>query len=281
MVDDGSTDGSLDEVKRFDGRIRWVTGRNRGASAARNIGAGMASGDWIQFLDADDILPLEKVALQMATLKNSSARAMAFCPWAYFHDGGLIDPQDHRRYWRSYKAGVELLVDIWYYGGFIPLHAWLTPRTLIDEAGLWDEKLTGDDDGDFFGRLLVAASGLHFCKGAHVLYRHPPKGSVSRDKSLKSAVSFWKAFENVSEKLLACRDDTVALKACLARARGAAYAWRDIPEVLDLAVEWERANHRFDLSPTLPPITRFLVACFGLRKGLALRRVLSDWRVNM
>lgn len=275
VVDDGSTDGSLAEVETFDGRILWETGPNRGGSAARNRGLELATGEWIQFLDADDILPEGKIAAQLAALQDAPADAMAFCPWSYFHDDGDIDPPDARRYWHSYDSGADLLVDMWYNGGFFPPHAWLTPRPLIDRAGHWDEALTGDDDGEFFGRVLAAASEMRFCEDTRVLYRDPPEGAVSRDKSLKSARSFWAAFEQVSDVLLARRDDAEAERACLARARKTAYAWRDVPEVLDRASVWERAHRRFDLSPALPGKTRWLVALFGLKRGLALRRMLS------
>lgn len=275
VVDDGSTDGSLAEVQAFDGRITWETGPNRGGSAARNRGLELATGEWIQFLDADDILPEGKIAAQLAALEGAPVDAMAFCPWAFFHDDGDIDPPDARRYWRSYDSGADLLIDMWYNGGFFPPHAWLTPRPLIDRAGPWDEALTGDDDGEFFGRVLVAASEMSFCEATRVLYRDPPEGSVSRNKSLKSARSFWTAFEQVSEALLAKRSDAEAQRACLARARKTAYAWRDVPEVLDRASAWERAHRRFDLSPALPQKTRWLVALFGLKHGLALRRMLS------
>jgi glycosyltransferase involved in cell wall biosynthesis len=274
VVDDGSSDGSLAEVQAFDGRITWETGPNRGGSAARNRGLELATGDWIQVLDADDILPEGKIAAQLAALEGATEASMAFCPWSYFHDDGAIDPADARRYWHSYNSGADLLVDMWYNGGFFPPHAWLTPRALIDRADPWDETLTGDDDGEFFGRMLIAASEMRFCEDTRVLYRDPPEGSVSRDKSVKSARSFWAAFEQVSELLLARRDDIAAQRACLSRARRTAYAWRDVPEILDQAAAWERANYRFDLSPALPGKTRWLVALLGLKRGLALRRML-------
>ncbi|MEH6836211.1 MULTISPECIES: glycosyltransferase family 2 protein [Falsihalocynthiibacter] len=274
VVDDGSTDASLEKIRLFDGRIKWVSGPNRGGSAARNIGLEMARGDWIQFLDADDILPPEKIAMQLAQMEGAPKGAMAFGPWSHFHDNGDIAPDDVRHYWQSYETGADLLSFMWHKGGFFPYHTWLTPRALIEKVGPWDESLTGDDDGEFFGRILVSAGELRFCEEARVLYRHPPEGSVSRNRTLKSAKSVWQSFESVSATLLAARDDTMVRKACLARVRTLAYSWRDQPEILDRAVAWERANWLFDFTPALPTKTRWVVGLLGLKWGLALRRLI-------
>src|SRR5438309_6069595 len=64
VVDDGSTDSSLSIIKSFGDRIRWETGPNRGGNAARNRLLELASGDWLQYLDADDYLLSDKVARQ-------------------------------------------------------------------------------------------------------------------------------------------------------------------------------------------------------------------------
>lgn len=66
VIDDGSTDGSLDVIRSFGDRIRWETGPNRGGCAARNRGYQTGSGVWIQFLDADDFLLDTKIERQLA-----------------------------------------------------------------------------------------------------------------------------------------------------------------------------------------------------------------------
>ena len=65
VVDDGSTDNSLEIIRRFDGRIRWESGPNRGGGAARNRLLELASGEWLQYLDADDFLLPQKLERQI------------------------------------------------------------------------------------------------------------------------------------------------------------------------------------------------------------------------
>jgi glycosyltransferase involved in cell wall biosynthesis len=65
VVDDGSTDGSLDVIRSFGDAIRWESGVNRGGSAARNRGVELARGELIQFLDADDLLHARKLEVHV------------------------------------------------------------------------------------------------------------------------------------------------------------------------------------------------------------------------
>lgn len=65
VLDDGSTDNSLDLIRRYEGHIRWETGQNRGGGYARDRLLALAGGEWVQYLDADDYLLPEKVAQQV------------------------------------------------------------------------------------------------------------------------------------------------------------------------------------------------------------------------
>jgi len=73
VVDDGSVDGSLDVLRTYGEEILLVTGANRGASYSRNRGLGLALGEYVQFLDADDYLRPEKIVQQVAFLEQSGA----------------------------------------------------------------------------------------------------------------------------------------------------------------------------------------------------------------
>lgn len=275
VVDDGSTDGSAEVVAGYDARIRWETGPNRGGSAARNRGLALAQGRFIQFLDADDILPAEKVALQLACLAAAPEDAMALGPWSFLHDDGRVEAPDARSYWSDHADGLSMLLEMWTWGGFFPPHAWLVPRSLIDAVGPWDERLSSDDDGEFFGRLLTRAGPVRFVEEARVLYRRPPYGSVSRDRSLSAARSSWLAFETVAGRIRERRADAAARRACLGRARRTAYAWANVEEVVAQAAAYERENGLLDFSPSLPRGARVLVGLLGISRGLKVRRMLS------
>lgn len=65
VIDDGSTDNSLEIIRSFGSKIYWETGPNKGACIARNRGIDLAEGEYIKFLDADDILALESIERQV------------------------------------------------------------------------------------------------------------------------------------------------------------------------------------------------------------------------
>src|SRR2546426_684326 len=86
VVDDGSRDDTRSIVEAFAGDgVRVVTQDNQGAAAARNKAFSLSSGDYIQWLDADDLLALDKVATQMQGLEECpNGRTVLSGSWAYF-----------------------------------------------------------------------------------------------------------------------------------------------------------------------------------------------------
>jgi glycosyltransferase involved in cell wall biosynthesis len=83
LVDDGSTDGSLDIIRECadaDARIRVITNdENRGIPFSRNTGLAAAKGEWIAFLDQDDIWRPEKLAVQLALLQSDESLGLVAC----------------------------------------------------------------------------------------------------------------------------------------------------------------------------------------------------------
>ena len=116
VVDDGSTDGSLDVIQSFDGRIRWETGPNRGGNAARNRLLELARAELLQYLDADDYLLPEKIAPQMEFIRAHPELDVAFGPVTiehWFESRGSTRTAVDSRASRSMGAigGLELAAD--------------------------------------------------------------------------------------------------------------------------------------------------------------------------
>src|SRR6476660_3095578 len=73
VLDDGSTDGTADLIRSYGDRVRAEFGPNRGASAARNRGTALALGEFIQYLDCDDLLTPDALERRVDVLKKSGA----------------------------------------------------------------------------------------------------------------------------------------------------------------------------------------------------------------
>jgi glycosyltransferase involved in cell wall biosynthesis len=89
VVDDGSTDATRAVVATAtanDGRVRYVHQPNRGPSAARNRGVAESVGDYIQFLDADDVLPCTKLEAQIRLMETDPSIGIVYSDTRYFQD---------------------------------------------------------------------------------------------------------------------------------------------------------------------------------------------------
>jgi hypothetical protein len=80
IVDDGSTDGSLEIASNFGERVKVLVGDHRGANHARNLALQHATGEWIQFLDADDYLEPEKIQRQLAEAADPAKADVLYSP---------------------------------------------------------------------------------------------------------------------------------------------------------------------------------------------------------
>jgi glycosyltransferase involved in cell wall biosynthesis len=200
IIDDGSTDDTLQIAKSFEStRIKVIHQKNSGAAAARNTGLTIASGTYIQFLDADDLLSPNKIEEQLNCLDGSLTQ-LAICRSVYFADGENHLTQSATKSWfdcdtdnpvdflTKLYAGQEIMPG---YGGMIPMHTWLTPRKLIDKAGNWNETLSVNDDGEFFCRVVLASEGIRFDEDGVSYYRkflnRPTLSSRTDHEAMQSA----------------------------------------------------------------------------------------------
>jgi len=92
IVDDGSTDDTPELVRSFGDRVRYLRQQNRGPAAARNHAIEQATGDWIAFLDHDDLFLPEKLARQGAIAEAHPELVAIYSGFTYLYpDGSRAD----------------------------------------------------------------------------------------------------------------------------------------------------------------------------------------------
>lgn len=216
VVDDGSDDDTAGVVTNVaESSVQLVRQVNRGASAARNRGLAESRGELIQFLDADDLLSPDKIALQVRALATAPVGSIASCTWMHFQNDTAAASSDHEAVW-PVKDPVEWLVKSLSGGGMMQTAGWLTPRKVVFAAGPWNESLSLSfyDDADFFARVLLKATENIFVPKAIVYYRHVP-GSLSRRRS-RVAIESSLAVNRLRERALLERRDNHASRRAVA-----------------------------------------------------------------
>jgi glycosyltransferase involved in cell wall biosynthesis len=93
VVDDGSTDRSLEIINGFGTKVKSVTGPNQGGAAARNRGLSLASGEFVQFLDADDLLKPDKLAHQVPFLVANRSVDVVYSDWEQYETDVRFGPR--------------------------------------------------------------------------------------------------------------------------------------------------------------------------------------------
>lgn len=154
VIDDGSTDRTRDVVRRFlDPSIQYVYQENRGLAAARNTGLRLATGDYISFLDADDLFLPEKIDLLVSALESH--------PGAGFAAGQTIaiDQRGNNLGLMTEVHGPDNPLDL-ILGNTLQVSSVLVRREWFGVAGIFDENLKACEDWDMWLRLIKAGCPL-------------------------------------------------------------------------------------------------------------------------
>jgi len=172
VVDDGSLDRTGAVARRVGGsRVRVITQPNLGAAAARNAAYAECGGDYIQWLDADDLLAPDKIATQLDAARGAGSGATLLSgAW------GMFMYRPDRAQFRPTGLWQDLTPAEWLLRKLRDnLHmqtgTWLVAREISDAAGPWNARLSTDDDGEYFCRVLMASDAVKFVPAARVYYR--------------------------------------------------------------------------------------------------------------
>ena len=178
VVDDGSTDGSAELICSYGDKLKAEFGPNRGVSAARNRGTALAVGEFVQYLDADDIVPSDAIERRVAALQSSGAD-VAYSDWERFIENstGVFEPGE-----RVAKQIKELDQNptVAHLKFWAPPAALTYRRSIITKIGGWKEWLPVIQDARFLQDAALAGGQFVHVPGVGAKYRVHRGPSVSR-----------------------------------------------------------------------------------------------------
>lgn len=283
VVDDGSTDRTLEVAKQFESdSVRVVTQAQQGAAAARNKAFSLSSGQYIQWLDADDLLSHDKIALQMHVARDlNNKRVLLSSGFGSFicrPEKAKFNPSvlwaDHSpTEWLFHKLDKNV---------FLQTACWLVSRELSEAAGRWDSRLLADDDGEFFARVILASDGVKFVPGAKVYYRGPALAFRSLShigESDRQVKALWLAMQLHIGYLRSLEDSERTRVACLTFMRTSLLYF--FPERGELLAEAEAKARELGGELGAPSLSwkyEWIRKLFGWRTAKMGQRVLLNFR---
>jgi hypothetical protein len=166
----------------------------------------------VQWLDADDLLAPDKLTRQLEQVRGDRCRrTLLGSAFGFF----LSNPGRARfaatQLWRDLGPLEWMLVKM-ETGAWMQTGTWLVSRELTDAAGPWDTRLSLDDDGEYFCRMVLASDCVKFVAAARVYYRKTP-ASLSSVCGSKLDSQFLSAQLQI-ERLRGARDDERTRAAC-------------------------------------------------------------------
>jgi glycosyltransferase involved in cell wall biosynthesis len=236
LVNDGSTDRTLEMAKPFEAKnMKIIDQPNGGGPAARNVALAQAQGDYIQWLDHDDLLAHNKISEQVRHLESiGSDRVLLTGSFGRFY----FRPEKSRilpgPLWRDLAPldyfYIKFEEDTW-------LHTtcWLVSRKLTELAGHWWELRTPDDDGEYFCRVVASSERIHFVPTARSYWRVGNYASFSYNKarSIDALEAFLESTFRCIQHFRSLEDSERSRSACVTFLRNRLiYFYPEHPELV-------------------------------------------------
>ncbi|MER3494736.1 MAG: glycosyl transferase family 2 [Mastigocladus sp. ERB_26_2] len=198
VIDDGSTDNSLEILKSYGNKIIWKSCSHKGGNHARNLGFVLSKGEYIQYLDADDYILPEKIERQVHFLEKTGADVV-YGDWRY---------KRHLPDGTSYLDKIEiaglqadilesLLLDWW-----TAVASLLYRRAAVEKSGGWDEELAVAQDRDFFLSVVINGAKVVYQPGCYSVYRRYGNVTVSSSSTSRWIQHHFIVLKKAENKLL-------------------------------------------------------------------------------
>ena len=213
VVDDGSTDGSLEIIRSFGDRIIYETGINRGGNVARNRLLELSNGEWLQYLDADDYLLPNKIAQQIQYLQENPDTDIIYSPSIFQYHTGEITQE---------ILPIPQPRDPW-----VLLARWYLPQTgsplwrkqAIIDVGSWKINQPCCQEHELYLRLLIAQKRFRYYEEAASVYRQWSESTVCKKSKLETYRRRLEVIDKTEQHLIIIKQLTQSRQNAINQAR--------------------------------------------------------------
>jgi glycosyltransferase involved in cell wall biosynthesis len=149
VINDGSSDNTVDIIKTFkDDRVILIEQKQCGVCCARNNGLRHSNGDWIAFLDSDDLWVEKKLEVQLNYLEKNDYKFSYSKSYSFAEDSNNV-----KKAFSFVNLGFEDKEEILIYD-FIPTLTVMLHKSIINDVGIFDQELNSAEDWDLWIRVL-------------------------------------------------------------------------------------------------------------------------------
>ena len=177
VVDDGSTDGSLEIIQSFGDKIRWETGPNRGGNVTRNRLLELSTGEWLQYLDADDYLLTNKIHEQLSRINHDDSAIDVMYSPVTVEVCSVDRVQDRSVSWVDPHTSIY---EQWIRWQVAQTGSVLWRRESLLSMGGWNEDYPCCQDNEITLRAIQKGLNFHYCPDAGAVYRIWSEETVCR-----------------------------------------------------------------------------------------------------
>lgn len=149
IVDDGSTDNTYNSIERYNANIRYIFQNNSGVSKARNTGIRAAKGNYIAFLDSDDLWDPRKLSTQLQFFENNPDSYIYYTREIWMRNNSRVNPP------QVYFPGDRNILPKLLKRCFIGASSVMVRKDLFDHIGYFDESLPVCEDLDLWLRIIL------------------------------------------------------------------------------------------------------------------------------
>ncbi len=173
VIDDGSTDDTatiVNDFCRHDDRMKILEQPNKKQPAARNAGIKIAKGQWIAFIDADDLWLPSKLELQHQLIKENGDLDVIFSDGYTKYEDKVITFYYHHKILAGFFRGKDLYKKM-IFDNYIPILSVVFKSSWVSKAGMQDETVPGVEDHDYWLRLCRLGANFYGMEDRLFVYR--------------------------------------------------------------------------------------------------------------